>query len=242
MAASSRDEPRAAVSDAACPLCGSEGSTPFHAEASREYRLCPTCALIFVPAAMLPTREEEAERYAQHDNRRDDPRYVAFLRRLADPLRERLVPGARGLDFGSGPVPVLAELLTDAGHPTESYDPFFAPDAALLEGSYDFIACSEVAEHLHDPRAVFERFARMLRPGGTLGVMTRFYGHEAPFAEWWYRRDPTHVCFYREETMRWIAGRHGWTVEFPVLHVTLFGAPRRSVTGSGPGPRRNGER
>jgi SAM-dependent methyltransferase len=195
----------------------------YHVDGPREYRRCEECALIFVPAAMRLTPLAEVMRYVEHDNRRDDPRYVQFLRRLADPLRDRLVPGARGLDFGSGPVPVLGELLTAAGLPTVSYDPVFAADESLLEHRYDFIACSEVVEHLHEPGAVFERFARLLRPGGTLGIMTRFYGHEAPFDVWWYRRDPTHVCFYREETMAWIADRHRWRVELPVPNVALFG-------------------
>ena len=172
---------------------------------------------------MRPSREVEDARYRQHDNRRDDPRYVAFLRRLTDPLCARLRPGARGLDFGCGPTPVLAEILTAEGFPTESYDPLFAPRASLLESSHDFIACSEVAEHLHDPRGVFELFRQMLKPGGTLGVMTRFHGVEAPFETWWYTRDPTHVCFYGEATMRWIAERHGWMVDFPAPNVALFG-------------------
>lgn len=205
-----------------CPLCTGGATAPFHSDGAREYRVCTVCALIFVPAALRLTPLEEVVRYVQHENRRDDPRYVAFLRRLADPLRARLAPGDRGLDFGCGPVPVLGELLTSDGHPTSSYDPVFAPDESLLDESYDFISCSEVVEHLHDPAGVFERFARILRPGGTLGVMTRFYGHEAPFESWWYRRDPTHVCFYREVTMHWIAQRHGWEVEFPAPHVALF--------------------
>ena len=216
---------RTAAAGERCPLCGHERSTLRHADSAREYRRCPECALIFVPASMRPGREEEHARYRLHDNRRDDRRYVAFLDRLAEPLRARLEPGARGLDFGCGPTPVLAEMLSAAGHPTVSYDPFFAPEASLLETTYDFIACSEVAEHLHDPRAVFEGFARMLRSGGMLGIMTRFHGVEAPFETWWYTRDPTHVCFYAEETMRWIAAWQGWTVDFTAGNVVLFGAP-----------------
>ena len=62
----------------------------------------------------------------------------------------------------------------------------------------------------------------LLQKGGTLAIMTRFYGVEAPFAQWWYRRDPTHVCFYCEETMRWIASNRGWCMECPTPHVALF--------------------
>lgn len=117
---------------------------------------------------------------------------------------------------------MLAGIMADAGFPCEAYDPFFFPNAALLTRSYDYVACSEVVEHSYDPAGTFSLFHRLLASGGLLGVMTRFYGHEAPFGEWWYRRDPTHVCFFAESTMRWIARRHGWKVEFPRPHVALF--------------------
>lgn len=209
-----------------CPLCGGSETHLHHSDPGREFHLCAACTLIFVPAAQHPSAEDERHRYAQHRNDGGDPRYVDFLRRLGDPLSERLAVGASGLDFGAGPGPVLARLLSDRGFPTVSYDPVFFPDESLLERSYDFIACSEVVEHLHRPGPVFDRLRGMLRPEGILGVMTRFYG-EVPFADWWYRRDPTHVCFYRAETMRWIARRHEWRVEFPFPNVALFSGGER---------------
>ena len=39
-----------------------------------------------------------------------------FLGRLAEPLVERLDPGASGLDFGCGPGPALAAMLTRRGY------------------------------------------------------------------------------------------------------------------------------
>lgn len=167
----------------------------------------------------------EVVRYQEHNNEADDPGYEAFLRKLGDPMLERLPIGARGLDFGCGPTPVLARVLTGAGRPCAAYDPLFLPDEALLDRVYDFVTATEVLEHLHDPAAVFDRFARLLARGGHLGVMTRFYGHEAPFDRWWYRRDPTHVCFFVEDTMRWIAADRGWTVEIPRPHVAIFAVP-----------------
>jgi SAM-dependent methyltransferase len=177
---------------------------------------------VYLRPDQRPTPLQEVLRYQEHRNNFGDEQYVQFLRRLADPLREKLAPGARGLDFGCGPQRVLAGFLSDNGFPTASYDPLFYPDAAVLDATYDFVACSEVLEHVHDPRKVLEQIAWLLRNGGTLGVMTRFHGIEAPFATWWYRRDSTHVCFYSEATMRWIAGSRDWTVAFPAPHVSLF--------------------
>lgn len=168
---------------------------------------------------------QEVLRYQEHRNDSADPRYVAFLRRLADPLMARLVAGARGLDFGCGPAPTMTAILESHGHATQSYDPLFFPELPAQEpGGWAFITCSEVVEHVHAPRALFERFATMLAPNGILAIMTRFHGHEAPFERWWYRRDPTHVCFYNERTMAWIASEWGWEVELPAPHVALFRA------------------
>lgn len=208
-----------------CPLCHAAGAKSVESGDGTDYFACPVCDLIFLTPSRRLAAADERARYELHNNDRGDPNYVLFLRRLADPLVERLRPGARGLDFGSGPTPVLSEMLTAAGFPCAAYDPFFAPDETLLDKRYDFVACSEVVEHAHDPACMFATLRRMLAPGGILGVMTMFYPGEDAFADWWYRRDPTHVCFFSQATMRWIGERHGWKTEFPRPDVTFFIAP-----------------
>lgn len=193
-------------------------------EDARRYFSCPKCALIHLHPEQRLSAPAERARYELHENDPADRDYVGFLRRLADPMMERLQPGARGLDFGCGPAPVLAELLTAAGFPCAAYDPFFAPDETLLDDRYDYVTCSEVVEHAHDPAGMFATLHGLLVPGAVLGVMTMFYRNRSAFADWWYRRDPTHVCFYNEDTMRWIGERHGWVTNFPAPNVTLFTA------------------
>jgi len=169
-----------------------------------------------------PTPAEERARYDTHENDPADVRYRAFLSRLATPLMERLSPGAVGLDYGSGPGPTLSVMLTEAGFPTSDYDPFFAPDTGVLQRTYDFITCTETAEHFFRPAREFQTFDRLLRAGGWLGVMTEGPAPDVALADWHYARDPTHVCFYSRRTMEWIGGEHGWTPEFPHRNVTLF--------------------
>lgn len=206
-----------------CPLCGAPTLVlPNAASEHQRYFRCVICDLIHLDPAHRLSRDEEQNRYLLHENDRNDPGYTTFLNRLAEPVMERLRPGARGLDFGCGPTPVLGELLTAAGFPCAAYDPFFAPDETLLDNRYDFITCSEVVEHAHGPARMFPALGRMLMPGGILGVMTMFHPGEDAFADWWYRRDPTHVCFYAEPTMRWIGERHEWRTEFPRPNVTIF--------------------
>jgi hypothetical protein len=191
-------------------------------EPTRRYFRCDACALIYLDAAQRPTRADEAARYRLHDNRHDDPEYVNFLRRLGDPVCDVVPVGARGLDFGCGPAPVLGDLLSARGRPTAAYDPLFFPDEAVLSARYDFVTCSEVVEHAHDPGALFQRLGSLTRAGGTIGVMTRMYDPVPGFADWWYRRDPTHVCFYHTDTMRWVAAHHGWLLALPAPNVAVF--------------------
>ncbi len=194
----------------------------------RELLACGTCSLLFVAPGQRIPRAEETARYEQHDNRADDPRYVAHLRRLADPVIARTRTGARGLDYGCGPAPVLGGILTAEGRPTTSYDPHFRDDSALLAGRYDFITCSEVLEHVHDPLPLLHRFDALLTPGGIVGIMTGLRDASTDLATWWYVRDPTHVCFYSRATFDWIARSLGWTVDAPAPNIAVFARPAKA--------------
>jgi SAM-dependent methyltransferase len=218
-----------------CPLCRSESAQAFVTVAGCDYYRCPTCGLRFLDPARHPDCETERAHYALHENDPDDPRYRAFLARLADPLLAVLPRGACGLDYGSGPGPALAAMLREAGHRVALYDPLFAPDTRVLENTYDFITCTETAEHFHDPAFEFARLDTLLRPGGWLGLMTIFQNDDARFAGWHYRRDHTHVVFYREETMHWIAAHFGWHCTIPRPDVVLMRKPGISAAGPAEG-------
>ena len=200
-----------------CPICRNQESAPYHPG----YRICPTCEAVFLLPHLLPDPDEERERYLLHENDPDDPGYRDFLSRLAKPLLERLPPGQEGLDYGCGPGPALARMLEEAGHRVRLYDPFFYPDRSVLDRTYDFISCTETAEHFHDPAGEFARLDRLLNPGGWLGVMTTFRPDDRDFPSWYYRRDPTHVVFYREATFRRLAERFDWHCEFPVPDIFI---------------------
>ena len=117
-----------------------------------------------------------------------------------------------GLDFGCGPGPTLHQLVIDSGYRMELYDPYFHP-RDLTKGTYDFITCTEVVEHLGTPWREWSQLKDLLNPGGILGVMTHLYDdvfdHEEPesFRQWPYRRDDTHISFYSSKTMDYIANR-----------------------------------
>ena len=56
-------------------------------------------------------------------------------------------------------------------------------------------------------------------------MMTCFQTEDEHFADWHYRKDPTHVVFYREATFRRIAAERGWHCEVPVKDVALMRKP-----------------
>ncbi|MFN4088375.1 MAG: class I SAM-dependent methyltransferase [Alphaproteobacteria bacterium] len=219
------DEKGAGVEPASCPVCRAPAPLRFVRVDGADYWRCAACEARFLdPGQRLPRADEHAH-YRRHRNDPDDPAYRRFLSRLAGPLLDRLAPCRRGLDYGCGPGPALAAMLGEAGHEVALYDPLFRPDPAVLRRRYDFVTCTETVEHFHHPADEFDRLGDLLRPGGTLAVMTCFQTDDAAFANWHYRRDPTHVVFYREATLRRVAALRGWACEIPAKDVALMRKP-----------------
>lgn len=209
-----------------CPVCEQGELENFQVVKAQQYLRCQVCeATVLAHACRLSASEERAI-YDFHENEAEDPGYRKFLSKLTEPLLERLQPGMAGLDFGCGPGPALAGMLTEAGMEMSLYDPFFHDSAQALERKYDFLTCTEVVEHLYQPAQVFRQMDGLLKPGGWLAVMTCFQTDDARFGSWHYRRDPTHVVFYREHTLAVIAERLGWELVVPRKDVALFLKPR----------------
>ena len=212
-----------------CPVCRAFAAQAFDTIDGTDYWRCAACEATFVDSEQHLGSDEEYAVYLQHRNDPDDVRYRAFLSKLADPILTKLQPGSRVLDYGCGPGPALAAMLSEAEHDVRVYDPFFRPDQDALIQSYDAITCTEVAEHFHAPAEEFDRLDALLRPGGWLAVMTSFQTEDADFADWHYRKDPTHVVFYREATFQMIAAQRSWHCEIPVKDVALMHKPEMAT-------------
>lgn len=208
-----------------CPVCRNPNPQHLLTIESKTYWACALCQARFLDPHHLPDRAEERAHYHFHENDPDDPAYRAFLSKLADPLLERLATPQDILDYGAGPGPALAAMLTEAGHNVSIYDPVFAPDETVLRRTYDVVTCTETVEHFHDPAREFEKLGGLLKPGGLLAIMTCFQTEDAKFADWHYRKDPTHVVFYRFETFEYLARHFGWTLESPVKDVVFMRKP-----------------
>lgn len=184
------------------------------------FLFCDTCDLTFREKSQWPSQEEEKAVYDRHNNDPQDPRYQNFLNRCVIPLKAYLHPGDHGLDYGCGPGPATTILLPD--QTVECYDPFYFHDPDLLDHIYDFIVCTETAEHFHFPDKEWYDLFRRLKPGGILAVMTRLRVPREEMEFWWYKHDPTHVCFYAESTFSWIASQFPWTLARPHPDVAIF--------------------
>ena len=193
--------------DSVCLLCREDESDFFFEDKSREYRRCRVCSLVFVPDSFHVSDESEKARYEEHNNDPEDIGYRQFLERITVPIIERFQQGACGLDFGSGPTPLLASILQESGFEMEVYDPNYAPGKDALERRYDFVVSTEVLEHLKRPLVEIEKLCGLITPGGMLAFMTLPLSEAVDFSGWHYKNDRTHIAFFSVETFDWIAKR-----------------------------------
>jgi SAM-dependent methyltransferase len=196
-----------------CPLCVSNDTEvlPFMFK-SRTFCHCNVCRLIFVNKDHLPDLNEEKQRYLKHTNTPDNEGYVRFLSQIIDPLKRLVQPNAAGLDFGCGPMPVLADILRNEGYNCDIYDPFFFPEQP--KRTYDFISATECFEHFHRPAMDIGYILTLLKQDGILAIMTDTWQTTASFKDWHYVRDFTHVSFYHNFTMAWIGEQYGLKLVF----------------------------
>lgn len=180
-----------------CPLCGAAPHRKFLAR-TRTLFECGDCCLVYVERSQLLSQERLKERYLFHENGIENDGYRAFLSRAIDAARPYLSPGARGLDFGCGPGPVLSRLAEREGLTMTDYDPLFHD--VPLDPPYDVIFSTECFEHFEEPARDIARVAALLREEGLLCIMTEVWDGATDFGSWYYAADPTHVSFYSQGT------------------------------------------
>ncbi len=188
-----------------CPLCKSINISKFYKEKSREYLRCLSCDFVFVPRIYHLSDIEEKFRYDTHNNDPNDQRYRNFLTQILKPLLERISEKSSGLDFGSGPGPTLSLMLEECGHTMDLYDKYYCDDGSVFEKKYDFITATEVIEHLTEPLQEIRRLNAMLESKGYLAVMTQILTPQIDFGSWYYKNDPSHIGFFTEKSLRFIA-------------------------------------
>ncbi len=206
-----------------CPLCNGE-STNYYLHINRQFLQCSNCESVFLHSDNYLSEEAEKKHYLNHNNDPDDVRYQNFVQPVVAPILNDFKPEHSGLDFGSGTGSPIMKLLNDAGYDIVQYDLFFHNYPELLEKKYDYIACSETAEHFKEPYKEFQQLKNLLKPGGKLYVMTDRFDPNRDFGTWFYKTDVTHVFLYHTKAFEWIMnefGFRGLEIEGKVVTLSL---------------------
>ncbi len=201
-----------------CPLCFSSSDFFIEGE-NREYYLCPCCSMIFVPSNFFIPQQEEVDRYLEHENNIENEGYVAMFENAIKQVNDSCDKVRWVLDYGCGYEPVLKTLLEKRGFATDIYDENFFSEAKLRQ-NYDLIISTETFEHFKYPEKELNHIVSLLSPSSYLAVMTQLYSFKNKtaskelFKNWYYKRDPTHIVFYSDQTFAWIAKYYGLKIIF----------------------------
>lgn len=195
------------VSALHCKICLNLVEDSIKCNDGRIFHHCSNCKFTFLDDTFRLDADSEKARYELHENSIEDQAYVKFLTRFIDyAVKPYLEKGMSILDYGSGPEPVLAELLRRHGYEVDIYDSFYSKNKPSL--TYDMIVSTEVFEHFYEPTRDFEFIISLLKPGAYLSVMTSLNPGLDKFIDWWYKNDPTHVSIYDKKTFEFIANEH----------------------------------
>ena len=189
-----------------CIVCGGETTPLQDKQFPITYHVCNDCDFIFKDESNRISNEKELNEYSRHNNSMESTGYVNIFKDLIKNYISPLNVSGKTLDFGSGPGPVLYQLLLEEGHNAFHYDPFYNKDLSYKDSNYQLITCTEVAEHFFQPLDELKHLSSLLEKDGYLLIMTHLRNQDIDvFLNWWYRRDPTHVCFYHLKTLEYIA-------------------------------------
>jgi len=197
-----------------CLTCNTITESFEDTELAKHYHHCLTCQLIFLDKKYFVTNQNEKKQYDHHNNSLEDIGYVNMFENFLDFFWEDIKKDTTtALDFGSGPEPVLAELIKRRDLHVEHYDKFYQTDKIYENKKFDLITSTEVFEHLENPKSILKLFAKHLNDNGTIALMTLFHTNKREdFLKWWYRRDPTHITFFTPTSIEVLAKECGLKV------------------------------
>lgn len=197
------------MKDTNCPLCNSY-SERYYSHKGRTFLKCSNCLSIFLHPGFYISAAEEKAHYEKHDNNPFDIRYQNFVSPIVNSILNDFTAEDNGLDFGSGTGSPIVKMLDNKGYKISQYDLFFHNSQQPLQKSYNYIACSEVAEHFKNAYEEFKLLRSLLLPGGRLCIMTELFNEANDFATWYYKNDPTHVFLYHKQAFEWIKQEFGF--------------------------------
>jgi SAM-dependent methyltransferase len=171
------------------------------------YYHCTACEYIFKDPSVYQELAEQKARYDLHENEAENEGYRAYFQRFLDFVLPLVQNPKNALDFGCGESSLLSSMLEEEGISCDYYDPLYHPNGLIDSKKYDMILSTEVFEHLHQPKEVFESLLDRLNIGGYLAIQTEFHPKEmGAFMNWYYTQDPTHIVFFTVKTFEVLSG------------------------------------
>jgi 2-polyprenyl-3-methyl-5-hydroxy-6-metoxy-1,4-benzoquinol methylase len=193
-----------------CHICDKPTLSFVHEKTNITYYHCKPCQYIFKSPECYQDFTAQKERYNLHENNEEDAGYQAYFQRFLDFTLPLVGKPGTALDFGCGASSLLAKMLADKGIKCDYYDPIYHPDTLKNNKKYELIVSTEVFEHLHQPKVVFESLLERLEEGGYLALQTQFHPNDTEaFKKWYYHQDPTHIVFFTAETFRVLCEKFG---------------------------------
>lgn len=175
------------------------------------YEVCKECRTVYMNPEYFLSKQSEKERYDLHNNTEEDQRYVDYMyynmQECLSLCDKKFSIGSYSLDYGCGATQIMSNLLESEGLCSISYDPLYFP-IELKKAKFDLITAIEVVEHFNNPAKEWQQLFDLLAPDGVLVVRTQLITDVVDFENWWYKNDPTHVTFYHDIGLEWIANKY----------------------------------
>lgn len=243
-----------------CDLCGAPSTeTKFlFTKSSLSVILCLKCGLMYVNPRLRQDilwqrysqdyfQDEYLPQHGEYNEQVNYAIYAPFLRELVQyvPARGRLldVGCAIGLFLAAARVDgweVIGNELSPfaARYALEQFNiPVIAGDFEeldLVPGSLDAVTMWDVVEHVRSPRAVLQKAAELVRPGGALALSTPNVGglmYRCLRDRWWLMAPKEHIFYFTPKTITYLLERTGfevkrlWTTgfDFRYFRHTLLG-------------------
>ncbi len=193
-----------------CHICNQTVESFIDEKTDIFYYHCKECEYIFKSPECYHDLTTQKERYNLHENDENDEGYKAYFQRFLDFVLPQVGIPQTALDFGCGATSLLSKILEEYGIQCDYYDPIYHPANFYESKKYALIVSTEVFEHLHQPREVFESLLNRLDKGGYLALQTQFHANDSEvFKKWYYHQDPTHIVFFTAKTFKVLCKMYG---------------------------------
>jgi len=196
-----------------CHICEEQTELFVDNKTNITYYHCTACEYIFKSSECYQDFTVQKERYDLHTNDEYDKGYIAYFQRFLDFVLPHIVKNQdidmMALDFGCGKSSILSSMLQKKGIYCDYYDPIYH---SYLDKNrkYNLIVSTEVFEHLHNPKDIFEKLVGRLEEGGYLAIQTQFHTNNIEaFKKWYYHQDRTHIVFFTVKTFKILAKLYG---------------------------------